>query len=134
MPLVSCPECEAQISSRAQSCPKCGYPFKQPMTRPQPADTVVVTWAKRPFGIFLGIAMCVIGLLLLLSRSSLILPSYFHSVYHSLIWELHWRFDNLWRLLYTSPLCQIFGLLLLCLGIVELIFGSTKLKKAASVV
>ena len=28
MAIISCPECKNQCSSFAESCPKCGYPFK----------------------------------------------------------------------------------------------------------
>src|SRR5207249_7133248 len=27
--LISCPECNSQVSDRAASCPKCGYPLGQ---------------------------------------------------------------------------------------------------------
>ena len=27
MALVSCPECETQVSSKASGCPQCGYPI-----------------------------------------------------------------------------------------------------------
>ena len=27
--LENCPECSSQISSRAELCPKCGYPIKK---------------------------------------------------------------------------------------------------------
>lgn len=29
MPLISCPECQSQVSDRALACPHCGYPFAQ---------------------------------------------------------------------------------------------------------
>ena len=29
MALITCPECQAQVSSVAQSCPKCGYPVSE---------------------------------------------------------------------------------------------------------
>jgi excisionase family DNA binding protein len=28
MALIDCPECNQKISSKAESCPHCGYPFK----------------------------------------------------------------------------------------------------------
>lgn len=28
MPLINCPECKAEISDKAESCPKCGNPMK----------------------------------------------------------------------------------------------------------
>lgn len=30
MALINCPECKAQISDKASSCPKCGNPMAQP--------------------------------------------------------------------------------------------------------
>ena len=27
MPLVSCPDCNTQVSDKAPACPKCGHPF-----------------------------------------------------------------------------------------------------------
>lgn len=32
--LVKCPECDLQVSDKAQSCPHCGYPLKYPQKRP----------------------------------------------------------------------------------------------------
>ena len=29
MALINCPECGTQVSKEANSCPKCGHPFKQ---------------------------------------------------------------------------------------------------------
>ncbi len=29
MALINCPECDAQVSDVAESCPKCGYPIAQ---------------------------------------------------------------------------------------------------------
>ncbi len=29
MSLVKCPECQSEISDKATSCPKCGYPLKK---------------------------------------------------------------------------------------------------------
>ena len=34
MTLVNCPECKAQISDKAHSCPKCGYPIWPVAIRP----------------------------------------------------------------------------------------------------
>ena len=33
MALIDCPECSAQVSSAAPSCPKCGYPIAQEVQR-----------------------------------------------------------------------------------------------------
>lgn len=29
MALISCPECEKEVSDKAKSCPNCGFPFKE---------------------------------------------------------------------------------------------------------
>lgn len=29
MALISCPECEKEVSDKARSCPNCGFPFKE---------------------------------------------------------------------------------------------------------
>lgn len=29
MALIRCPECEAEVSDKATSCPKCGYPINK---------------------------------------------------------------------------------------------------------
>ena len=128
MSLLPCPECRAEISSKAHFCPKCGYPFEESPKQKKEKDTAVVVRVKRPFGIFLGLAMCVIGGLLLSSRFVLMLPFYFRSISPPIVWQPHWEFSRYWRFLWASP-WQVFGLVLLCLGVVQLIFGSTKLKK-----
>ena len=28
--LIKCPECSTEVSDRADQCPKCAYPFKEP--------------------------------------------------------------------------------------------------------
>ena len=133
MSLIPCPECKEEISSKARFCPKCGYPFQKSPRQEKTKDSSVVVRVKRPFGIFLGVTMCVIGGLLLSSRFVLMLPFYFRSLSRPLNWQLHWEFAPLWRFLWASP-WQVFGLVLLCLGIVQLIFGSTKLKKEKPIV
>jgi uncharacterized membrane protein YvbJ len=35
MALISCPECKAQVSDQAGSCPQCGYPMKAPQIAPK---------------------------------------------------------------------------------------------------
>ena len=133
MSLIPCPECKEEISSKARFCPKCGYPFQESPRQEKTKDSSVVVRVKRPFGIFLGVTMCVIGGLLLSSRFVLMLPFYFRNLSWPLNWQLHWEFSPLWRFLWASP-WQVFGLVLLCLGIVQLIFGSTKLKKEKPIV
>ncbi len=133
MSLIPCPECKAEISSRALFCPKCGYPCQESPRQEKTKDSSVVVRVKRPFGIFPGVAMCLIGGLLLSSRFMLMLPFYFRNLSWPFNWQLHWEFSPLWRLLWASP-WQVFGLVLLFLGIVQLIFGSTKLKKEKPIV
>ncbi|MFX0198185.1 MAG: zinc ribbon domain-containing protein [Candidatus Hodarchaeota archaeon] len=133
MSLIPCPECKAEISSRANFCPKCGYPFREISKHEKKKSNTVVVRAVRPFGILLGVAMCVIGGLLLSSRFVLMLPFYFRTVSESLDWPLHREYFPIWRFIWASP-WQFFGLVLLFLGIVQLIFGSTKLKKEKPIV
>ena len=37
--LISCPECELQVSDKALSCPHCGYPLKPEATKPRKPRT-----------------------------------------------------------------------------------------------
>ena len=133
MSLIPCPECKEEISPKAHFCPKCGYPFRESPRQEKTKDSSVVVRVKRPFGIFLGVTMCVIGGLLLSSRFMLMLPLYFSNLSWPLNWQLHWEFSPLWRFLWASP-WQVFGFVLICLGTVQLIFGSTKLKKEKPIV
>jgi hypothetical protein len=34
MPLINCPECKAQVSDKAASCIKCGFPFQNQQEKP----------------------------------------------------------------------------------------------------
>jgi hypothetical protein len=40
MALITCPECQAQISDRATACPRCGAPIAGPMVNAMPVVTV----------------------------------------------------------------------------------------------
>lgn len=44
MPLITCPECGANVSDKASACPKCGAPIytasQKPAEEPAPAQTV----------------------------------------------------------------------------------------------
>jgi len=83
--LQPCPECKAEISSRARFCPRCGYPFElEKETAAQGAKRS----SRRPFGILLGVSMCVIGTLLLLARFLIMLP---FCLRHS-VSPLYWQF------------------------------------------
>lgn len=42
MAIIKCPECEAEISDRAQSCPKCGVP----MTSEKQVEETIILEAK----------------------------------------------------------------------------------------
>ena len=42
MALITCPECNNQCSSMAESCPKCGYPLMKRSTAPVSYETQVV--------------------------------------------------------------------------------------------
>ena len=50
MSLIKCPECGGQLSSRAPTCPHCGYPQRPPDTFPWRLALLVImvvalTWA-----------------------------------------------------------------------------------------
>ena len=129
MSLLPCPECRAEISSRAHFCPRCGYPFEYE-GRSEKKDKPVVVKVRRPLGIFLGVVLCVVGALLLFSRHMWMFPFYFHGLRWPMAWswEMHRFFGEFWKHLWISPL-QIIGLLILIFGIIQLISGSSKLKK-----
>ncbi len=132
MSLLPCPECRAEISSKARFCPRCGYPFEEDLRRSQKKENekAVIVKEKRPVGIFLGVILCVVGSLLLFSRHVWILPFYFHGFRWPMTvgWEMHKYIGEFWRYIWISPL-QVIGLLILCFGIAQLIFGSTKMKR-----
>ena len=132
MSLLPCPECRAEISSRARFCPRCGYPFETDLNKSDKKgkDKAVVVKVRRPAGIFLGVVLCVVGAMLLFSRHMWMMPFYFHGLRWPMvwIWEIQRFFGEFWRHLWISPL-QIIGLIILIFGITQLIFGSSKLKK-----
>lgn len=133
MALLPCPECKAEISSHARFCPRCGYPFEQKQESITWRGAETLPRVRRPFGVFLGVSMCVIGTLLLLSRFLIMLPFYFRYGLDSMLGQSAWQFSPMGQLAWSSPVWQIFGLMLLCLGIVQLIFGSTKKERTAFV-
>lgn len=47
MALIECPDCQAQISTAAPTCPRCGHPIPPPAQPPKP-QPVIVTQLKRP--------------------------------------------------------------------------------------
>lgn len=40
MPLISCPECNQQVSTSADVCPHCGYPLKKETSNVQPTKPI----------------------------------------------------------------------------------------------
>ncbi|MCL5098783.1 MAG: zinc ribbon domain-containing protein [Candidatus Omnitrophica bacterium] len=128
MSLQPCPECKAEISSYARFCPRCGYPFERKSEPPPPRQTELVPHANRPVGIFLGISLCVIGAILLFSRFMIMPPFYPRHGMGPLMWQSHWHFFFPWRFGGLAPVWQIIGLVLLVLGLVQLLFGSTRRK------
>jgi uncharacterized paraquat-inducible protein A len=42
MALIKCPECKAQVSNQAASCPKCGFELKQQGAADQVASSFVM--------------------------------------------------------------------------------------------
>jgi hypothetical protein len=49
MALIKCPECKAEISDQAKSCPKCGEPIRAKKT-----FATRLGWANILFGLFFG--------------------------------------------------------------------------------
>ncbi len=47
MPLISCPDCNTEVSDRAPACPKCGRPIAPPIVAP-PAPAQVVVMPPHP--------------------------------------------------------------------------------------
>jgi hypothetical protein len=48
MPLIKCPECSAEISDQATSCPKCGYPLRPSGLQATPnADALLIETLQR---------------------------------------------------------------------------------------
>jgi hypothetical protein len=43
MALINCPECGAQVSDQAVSCPNCGHPIK-PAGKPHPWQPMGIGW------------------------------------------------------------------------------------------
>ena len=93
-----------------------------------------MTRVKRPFGIFVGASLCIVGMLLLLSRFLLMAPFYVRGMTRLGLSQSYWHLAPIWRFVWTAPVWPIAGLCLLCLGIVQFIFGSTKLKRQKAIV
>lgn len=45
MPLITCPECGATVSDKAEKCPKCVYPINK-IQPPNPVKPEIVVKAK----------------------------------------------------------------------------------------
>ena len=129
MALISCPECIAEISSKARFCPKCGYPFDEMQEIFNRGETEVVSRVRRPFGIFFGASLCIAGTLLLISCFLLMVPFYARAMTNPLLSHPYWNLTPIWKFMWTAPVWPMVGLFLLCLGIVQLIFGSTKVTR-----
>jgi hypothetical protein len=72
MALQPCPECKEEISTLAHFCPKCGYPFEQIQKSPTGDGPQPVSPIIRTLHILFGAASCVVGALLLPSRSTIL--------------------------------------------------------------
>jgi Bacterial PH domain len=68
MALVPCPECKAQVSPAATSCPRCGFPFGGPTmaafpgSRPPAAAHEEILWEGVPSPKALAVPMVITGL------------------------------------------------------------------------
>lgn len=66
MALISCPECEAQISDKAPTCPKCGAPISKKMDEEGPETKVITvqeTSKRLKSQVLLSTSVFIIGLI-----------------------------------------------------------------------
>lgn len=70
MALINCPECDHEISDKAQSCPHCGYvlpnsPSDPPVREPQPTSLGLQekNMLAGSIGTICGMALLVVGIL-----------------------------------------------------------------------
>ena len=126
MALISCPECTAEISSKAHFCPKCGYPFDEIEEIFKRDKTEVVRRIRRPFGIFIGASLCIAGTLVLVSCFLFMIPFYTKVMTDPLLSHPYWTLTPICKFMWTAPTWPMAGIFLICLGVVQLIFGSTK--------
>lgn len=73
MSLVSCPECNRQVSERAEACPHCGYPLAKAANPYQPPREAITPrngnerWPYFQYGLMLGaFPMAMTGIAILL--------------------------------------------------------------------
>ena len=65
--LISCPECNREISDQAASCPHCGCPInEQPKAEPKVIETVKVVEEKKGFGCGGFILALIVGFFILI--------------------------------------------------------------------
>jgi hypothetical protein len=121
MELQPCTECKAEISSQERFCPRCGYTFNNQKEFISPSKS----YKKRPLGFALGVSICAIGALLLFPSHPIMTQFYFGQVIDSIVWKIQLQLYPMWLFPWLKE-CQILGLILLSLGKVQLIFGSTK--------
>ena len=64
MALLKCPECDSQVSDKAQCCPKCGFPVKDMIEMERKATQESIrTKCKKVMGIALTIVvLCVVAI------------------------------------------------------------------------
>jgi hypothetical protein len=129
MSLVPCPECRTEISSKAQFCPKCGYPFDRDLIKQEENDSTKYVRIKRPFVIVFGIIMCIVGFGMLFGRHMFMFPLHLRGFGWPLIFQPHRMLLNFYRSFFITD-SNFFGVVLLVLGILLLVFCSSKLKKA----
>jgi hypothetical protein len=128
MSMITCRECQSQISSMATTCPKCGCPVQAvptPAANPQlaTAPPVAPGLTVRPLGIAIGVILIAVGLWLCF----VFIPA--HDLSQAHVGQLAAGLvnDNAW---YLKPdWVQKFTLIgygMMALGVLQLATGSVK--------
>lgn len=111
------------------SCPNCGH---SSIAEARHHRTTDVAHVKRPFGILLGMYICSVGIVTLLSPLVFRRAIYLAPDSNPLFSPHAFSVRSVWQGALSEPTLQLIGLLLLGLGIAQLIFGSTKPARATA--
>jgi uncharacterized membrane protein YvbJ len=75
MALINCPDCQTEVSDKADKCPKCGYPLNVNLQTDKSIkiEEVEFTKKKHKKAMVIAAILGVVGLILLLIPSTMIL-------------------------------------------------------------